>query len=1243
MPAAIAYVAQAIATYFTANSLVVAVIQVAIYAALAVGVSKVLSEKPKFGDGFNSEAGQMVVSRGSVNTDSIAYGQTRKGGTLMFLDVSGEENAHLWQAVHVIGHEVDSVQAFYLDDIEIPVASITPGGGVVTAGKYEDRVYIWWHLGTDTQMADAALMANFPDDWTASDRARGNFYFVIAMTRDGSNADDPKVFPTGAPSAVTVVFKGSKVYDPRLDSTVGGSGSHRQAIKSTWQWSDNVPLCTRDYICRGNSVNPFESGYAEEYLTINLSELAAAANRADATIEFPGDVFLKQYTCNGLLSTADTLSANLEILEEAMSGKAFYAQGQWHIFAGGYDVPTVIIRGRDFAGQVSFMPEAPHDKRYNEVRAIYQNAVQLWRDIECLARQNLDYQEDDGEYLPLTIKSKLTTHEYTAQYLSFIRLQKTRNMQAFSADMKPRLLQIRPWDTVMLDVPELLWDMDVFRVQNFKISSETGLPEVLFKEERSELWEWDPENATEREFPDATTPPLELPPAPTNLSVASQPDNIHLKWTNPALSSFEYIEVWRSTAAQNFSNATKIARGVFDSYNDAQTAAAGQFRYWVVARNRYGGSSAREPNDNSGKLGQATSIVPTMTLVPRGQCVATSSSIEKVGGSSAWDSDCYSLETFSNGVILTWKAAQTNKNIIMGLNSDPTTNQSYTSIDYAMQMRADGLVDIYESGVLVGSAGSYTTNSQFAIIFDQTTLRYMIDGVIKRAVFLIGPRTLFLDSSFNDPGGKVLSVNMAPTSPTPVAAFQLIARGNCQYQNGMIQKVGGSGAWNSDCYSPQLFNACSLKFRFPQHPSIANCLIGLNSDPTTDQNYTSLDYAFELYTADGTNYSYYIYESGVNVVGSTAASANDRYEVRYDGQWVRYYRNNTVVRQVFDPGRQFAMDSSFFEPGTTVVDVEFGVLTEYALTAFLTTGNCRVSDTNIIKQGGSSAWDSQAYSVSGYPVCHISAKANGVGDIMIGLNKDPTTDANHTSVDYAMYFTGSATVQIYLSGTLQDTYGGYDTNTELAITYDGSVVRFYKDRVQIYSVSDSGKTFFMDSSFYTPGAGLNSVNWGPTTNLATSSTAQISPNAVTEVSLSRVTGPVTTTLTGAGSKTAQIGYISRTVPSDDTLVYEVIVSFRYAITLTGTNANWSVEFCAGDGPTDVDVIAARGSLTQDYINALPDGVYRFATVVGSVSNGILAPGTTRRFGLGVNMAYAQAANLSVLIQDVTINLGVRKR
>jgi hypothetical protein len=58
---------------------------------------------------------------------------------------------------------------------------------------------------------------------------------------------DETVFANGLPN-ISAIVKGKKVYDPRQDSTNGGSGSQRADTASTWLWSSNPALCTADYL-----------------------------------------------------------------------------------------------------------------------------------------------------------------------------------------------------------------------------------------------------------------------------------------------------------------------------------------------------------------------------------------------------------------------------------------------------------------------------------------------------------------------------------------------------------------------------------------------------------------------------------------------------------------------------------------------------------------------------------------------------------------------------------------------------------------------------------------------------------------------------------------------------------------------------------------------------------------------------------------------------------------------------------
>jgi hypothetical protein len=133
------------------------------------------------------------------------------------------------------------------------------------------------------------------------------------------------------------------------------------------------------------------------------------------------------------------------------------------------------------------------------------------------------------------------------------------------------------------------------------------------------------------------------------------------------------------------------------------------------------------------------------------------------------------------------------------------------------------------------------------------------------------------------------------------------------------------------------------------------------------------------------------------------------------------------------------------------------------------------------KTAATAAWDSQVYSSEGYikNVYCASRASQTTGHIMFGLNSDPTTDANNSSLDYAWYFR-DGTVEIYESGGLVANFGSYTTSTVLSLTYDGSNVQYWKDGVIQRTVARStGNPLYFDTSFLTQNASLNNVQFGP--------------------------------------------------------------------------------------------------------------------------------------------------------------------
>ena len=166
-------------------------------------------------------------------------------------------------------------------------------------------------------------------------------------------------------------------------------------------------------------------------------------------------------------------------------------------------------------------------------------------------------------------------------------------------------------------------------------------------------------------------------------------------------------------------------------------------------------------------------------------------------------------------------------------------------------------------------------------------------------------------------------------------------------------------------------------------------------------------------------------------------------------------------------------------------------------TTFTARVGCVVAGNTGSKATGVAAtWDSDIYTREGaYGACFASAVVASLdGRVMFGLNTDPLTDSNYSSIDFAWYVEGRPGAQqlsIYESGTQKQSSGGayiigpVVSGDVLAVYYDGANVRYTINGVVKRTVATtSGQTLYFDSSFYDVGATLRSMRFGLLSDIA---------------------------------------------------------------------------------------------------------------------------------------------------------------
>jgi len=177
-------------------------------------------------------------------------------------------------------------------------------------------------------------------------------------------------------------------------------------------------------------------------------------------------------------------------------------------------------------------------------------------------------------------------------------------------------------------------------------------------------------------------------------------------------------------------------------------------------------------NGGTGTLSGGFTINGTLTtynysngqITLSNQMSYSSGTLQRTSG-SGWSqqgySTLYGIPTAGEGH-LNFTSGPNNRYRMIGLNSDPTSNASYSSIDYAIYLVGNKQVYIYENGSSKGYKTGYVSGDQFKINVDcDGKVTYYKNGALIYTSATTANSTLYLDSSFyNSPGNGISNISI---------------------------------------------------------------------------------------------------------------------------------------------------------------------------------------------------------------------------------------------------------------------------------------------------------------------------------------------------------------------------------------------------------------------------------------------------------------------------------------------------
>ena len=167
----------------------------------------------------------------------------------------------------------------------------------------------------------------------------------------------------------------------------------------------------------------------------------------------------------------------------------------------------------------------------------------------------------------------------------------------------------------------------------------------------------------------------------------------------------------------------------------------------------------------SGSGKPADNAAAGVVLVNHAGVTITGNTVKKTSTSGAYDAGFYSKDGYTGGAYVSWSMSNATDIVIVGLNTDPVTDTSYTSIDYGLLCYNDGKLYAYESGNQQGAAlGTRAADDVYAVTYDGTNVRYYQNGVVIRTVAATITNRLYADSSFATPNAIVKNIQFGPLS-----------------------------------------------------------------------------------------------------------------------------------------------------------------------------------------------------------------------------------------------------------------------------------------------------------------------------------------------------------------------------------------------------------------------------------------------------------------------------------------------
>ena len=451
---------------------------------------------------------------GGVNSRSIILGRYATAGaeicpTYSRGSTSKTDKIYLTYVIALSDLPSDSISRIIINGEYCPITTaIDSNYGNIIGGKYlagevgeDNYAFIKFYDGTQTT-ADARMVEMFGSHdvrpWTTNHIGTGITYAILTFRYN-------KTLFTSEPTFRFEV-NGAKLYDPRKDSTRGGSGSHRLANSATWEFTQN-PMVMAYNVLLGIPLR--DGNYYGANVPVDdlpLTNWVAQMNICDEPVTLAGGGTEPRYRAGYEIRVADMEPGDvLDELMKACSGELVEIGGVWKARAGGPGLPVMFIGDGDFIvnKEQELDPFPTSTEARNTLNLSYPSPVELWESHDAPTITNATYlTEDRGEVYIGEIKLPAVPFSTQVQRLGRAWLNDNRRARNHQGWLGPYAFHVEP-----LDVIDWTSDRNGYINKQFEVLATeenllTLLTAVSIREVDPSDYDWTPGF----ELPDPVTP-----------------------------------------------------------------------------------------------------------------------------------------------------------------------------------------------------------------------------------------------------------------------------------------------------------------------------------------------------------------------------------------------------------------------------------------------------------------------------------------------------------------------------------------------------------------------------------------------------------------------------------------------------------------------------------------------------------------------------------------------------------------